>query len=274
MTCSKFSARALAAALLFNTLPCYAAEPPNTPVSAYQRKDYDAAYKLALPAAKAGDATAQYVLGLQLWRGRGVARDDADAAQWFARAAEQNHTDAITDLATLYRQGEGVEKDARRAFALSMQAATLGNASAQYDVGQAYQRGDGVTKDTIHARYWLERADAIESAQEAKQRRLVRTGEPGVASPNLVRLPDRCRPNRPPSYAMRKMDVAEVTGTLSLFIDHEGRVRGVTARNLSADALKYDVVAAFSVSLRAPDCVLPETRRDISVDIPFKFVLR
>ena len=274
MPYSKFLAPLLAATSMLSAFVCNAAEAPDTPIAAYQRNDYDVAYRLALPAAQAGDANAQYVLGLQLWRGRGVARDDADAARWFARAVEQNHADAMTDLATLYRQGEGVEKDARRAFSLSMQAAELGNASAQYDVGQAYQGGSGVSKDMIHARYWLERADAAESTQAAKRRPRISTGEPAAATTNLVRLPERCRPSKPPSYAMRKNDVTEVTGTISMFIDNEGRVRGVTARNLSVDALKYDVVAFFSVALRAPDCLLPETRREISIDIPFKFVLR
>ena len=260
-------------ALVLGALPCNAAEPPDTASAAYQRKDYEVAYQLALPAAVAGDANAQYLLGMQFWRGRGVMRNDAEAAQWFARAAEQNHGDAMTDLAAMYRLGEGVEKDTRRAFALSMKAAEMGNATAQFDVGQAYQQGVGVTKDMIHARYWLERADAVQAAQEAKTRPRPSAAEPVVAYQSITRLPDGCRPTRPPLYAMRKNDVKEVTGAIAIFIDNEGRVRGVTARNVSVDALKYDVVAFFSVALRAPDCVLPDTRRDIKLEIPFKFVL-
>lgn len=45
---------------------CNAAESPDTAVAAYQRKDYEVAYQLALPAAQAGDANAQYLVGLQL----------------------------------------------------------------------------------------------------------------------------------------------------------------------------------------------------------------
>ena len=260
-------------ALMLGALPCNAAETPDTASAAYQRKDYEVAYQLALPAAGAGDANAQYLLGMQFWRGRGVMRNDAEALLWFARAAEQNHGDAMTDLAAMYRLGEGVEKDTRRAFALSMKAAEMGNATAQFDVGQAYQRGVGVTKDMIHARYWLERADAVQAAQEAKTRPRPSAAEPVVAYQSITRLPDGCRPTRPPLYAMRKNDVKEVTGAIAIFIDNEGRVRGVTARNVSVDALKYDVVAFFSVSLRAPECVLPDTRRNIKLEIPFKFVM-
>jgi len=274
MHISKLFTVAITTAVMLGVLPCNAAESPDTAVAAYQRKDYEVAYQLALPAAQAGDANAQYLLGMQFWRGRGVVRNDADAARWFTSAAEQNHSDAMTDLAAMYRLGEGVEKDTRRAFSLLMKAADMGNATAQYDLGQAYQQGTGVTKDMIHARYWLEHADATESIQDAKRRPRASAGEPGVVYKNITRLPGGCRPSRPPMYAMRKNDVTEVTGTISMFIDNEGRVRGVTAGTVSVDALKYDVVALFSVSLRAPECVLPETRRDVRYVIPFKFTMR
>ena len=274
MHISKLFVSLVMLALMLGALPCNAAEPPDTASAAYKRKDYEVAYQLALPAALASDANAQYLLGILFWRGRGVPRNDAEALLWFARAAELNHGDAMTDLAAMYRLGEGVERDTRRAFALSMKAAEMGNAAAQFDVGQAYQQGVGVTKDMIHARYWLERADAIQAAQEAKTRPRPSAAEPDVAYKRIGRLPDGCRPTRPPLYAMRKNDVKEVTGAIAMFIDNEGRVRGVTARNVSVDALKYDIVAFFSVALRAPDCVLPEgTRRDINVEIPFKFVM-
>ncbi len=254
-------------------LPSNAAEPRDTASAAYQRRDFELAYQLALPAALAGDAPSQYVLGVQLWRGHGVARNDAEAARWLASAAEQNQTDAMTDLAAMYRLGEGVEKDTRRAFSLSMQAAEMDNAAAQYDVGQAYQQGVGVSKDMIRARYWLERADAAESAQEAKRRPSGAKPESGVTGKPISTLPAGCRPARPPSAAMRKNNVTELTGALTMYIDSEARVRGVTTSNVSVDALKYDVVALFSVSLRSPECVLTDSKRSIYLQIPFKFVV-
>lgn len=50
-------------------------------------------------------------------------------------------------------------------------------------------------------------------------------------------------------------------------------MRGVTARNVSVDALKYDVVTLFSVALRSPECVITDSKRGIHMQIPFKFVL-
>lgn len=248
----------------------HAAEPPDTALAAYQRQDYDLAYRLALPAAQAGDANAQYLLGTQLWRGRGVIRNDPEAAQWFARAAEQDHSDAMTDLAAMYRLGEGVEKDTRRAFALSLKAAETGNATAQFAVGQAYQLGTGVIKNTIHARYWLERADAAEAA--ASWAAIPKEARP--AGGRLKALPAECKPRQPPLWAMRQINVSQVTGSVSAVIDGEGRIRGVTARNVSTDALKYDVVASFSAALRSSECIFPADARNFKIEIPFRFEMR
>lgn len=144
-----------------------------------------------------------------------MTRNDAEAARWFASAAGQNHSDAMNDLAAMYRLGEGVEKDTVRAFSLSMKAAEAGNATALYDVGQAYQKGTGVTKDMIHARYWLERADAVESAKEAKARPVAARDASEIMPKPISRLSDECRPRKPPIYAMRKNDVNEVTGAIA-----------------------------------------------------------
>ena len=144
-------------------------------------------------------------------------------------------------------------------------------------MGQAYQQGVGVTKDMIHARYWLERADATESAQEAKDRPVPAEREPDVARKVVGRLSAGCRPNTAPTYAMYKNNVTEVIGFILFYVDSEGRVRGVTARNVSVDALKYDVVALFSASLRSPKCEITqverEITRDVKIEIPFKFVV-
>jgi TPR repeat protein len=269
MSVFKLFVTAIATALL--AAPSHSAEAPDTASAAYQRKDYEKAYQLALPAAEVGDAGAQYLLGVQFWRGRGVARNDATAAQWFTRAAEQNHSDAMTDLALMYQAGEGVEEDPKRAFLLLTKAADIGNLSAQFQVGKAFQHGIGVGKDLIKARYWYERADAL----EATSNRVALSPEARLEQPRfLSRLPDSCRPSAPPAYAMRKNDLTEVSGVIKGYIDNEGRIRGLTERQISADALKFDVIALFSVSLRSTACEFQPGVRDRRFEIPFKFVLR
>jgi len=62
------------------------------------RKDPEKALKLYCEAARLGDMEAQYNLGWMLANGRGVARDDASAAYFFAMAAKQGDTLSIRML--------------------------------------------------------------------------------------------------------------------------------------------------------------------------------
>src|SRR5437763_11317505 len=51
--------------------------------AAYQRGDYTRALQKALPLASAGDASAESLLGLLYYRGRGTRQDLAEAVRWF-----------------------------------------------------------------------------------------------------------------------------------------------------------------------------------------------
>ena len=61
--------------------------------------------------AEKGDAGSQYNLGLAYAKGRGIPKDQAEAAKWFRKAAEQGHADAQFSLALRYALGDGVPKD-------------------------------------------------------------------------------------------------------------------------------------------------------------------
>lgn len=71
------------------------------------RKDPEKALKLYCEAARLGDMEAQYNLGWMLANGRGVARDDASAAYFFAMAAKQG--DALS-IRMLRQVGDPVSK--------------------------------------------------------------------------------------------------------------------------------------------------------------------
>ena len=53
------------------------------------RGDYETAHELVRPLAEQGDALAQYSLGEMYDLGEGVPEDDAEAAKWYRKAAEQ-----------------------------------------------------------------------------------------------------------------------------------------------------------------------------------------
>ena len=80
-------------------------------------------------------AEEQYLRGVEFAGGQGVSQDYAQAAHWFAQAAEQNHTQAQLNLATLYGQGLGVVRDQAKSLLWLTRAAKLGNAAAQYRLG-------------------------------------------------------------------------------------------------------------------------------------------
>jgi TPR repeat protein len=54
---------------------------------------------------------AQFELGERYYRGEGVPRDMAKAAEWWQEAAEQGHASAQYSLGFMYYRGEGVPED-------------------------------------------------------------------------------------------------------------------------------------------------------------------
>jgi len=55
--------------------------------------------------AEAGEAIAQYNLGVLYAVGRGVPQDDAEAVRWYRLAAEQGDADAQNNLGFMYANG-------------------------------------------------------------------------------------------------------------------------------------------------------------------------
>ena len=115
--------RILLIALLALTLPLGARADYLDAVELINRGDYAAAYALLLPLAEAGDANAQFHLAFMYDYGQGVEQDDAQAAAWYRRAAEQDLAVAQFTLAGMYDIGKGVEKDPREAYRWYWEAA-------------------------------------------------------------------------------------------------------------------------------------------------------
>ena len=63
--------------------------------NAYQAGDFRAALGLWRPLAAAGEARAQYNVGVMYADGRGVSRNRAEAIRWWQRAGEQGHADNL-----------------------------------------------------------------------------------------------------------------------------------------------------------------------------------
>jgi uncharacterized protein len=108
--------------------------------------------------AEAGDAKAEYALGLDYARGSGVQADDAQALKWFLKSAQQHYAAGEYALSELYMTGRGVAENDAKALEWMKLAAEHGDPRAQYNLAALYLAGRGVTKDESVAFTWMDKA--------------------------------------------------------------------------------------------------------------------
>ena len=87
--------------------------------------------------------------------GEGVPKDEAEAVNWYRKAAEQGHARGQFNLGLMYANGRGVTKDEAEAVNWYRKAAEQGYASAQNSLGVMYKNGYGVPKDETAAYMWF-----------------------------------------------------------------------------------------------------------------------
>ena len=121
-------------------------------------------------AAEQGDARAQFFLAGAYNDGEGVPQDDAEAAKWYRRAAKQGDAIAQAALGLMYDTGEGVPQDDAEAAKWYRRAAEQGFAPAQYLLGLAYGVGAGVPQNDWEAYIWHSLAAANGDKEAAKLR--------------------------------------------------------------------------------------------------------
>lgn len=119
-------------------------------------------------AAERGSDSAQVLLAVIYLHGDGGHnRNEALAATWFEKAAQQGNAYAAQMLGDFYAEGRGVERNLKLAADWREKSARRGNTRAQMKLGKMYLDGEGVNKDTGQAEYWLNRA-AVEGNSEAQ----------------------------------------------------------------------------------------------------------
>lgn len=126
----------------------------------WKKEDYTSARPLVAQAAEAGNARAQFMLGIMYRKGDGgLEQDLAKSLEWFRKAAESGHTDACYWVGAAYNSGEGVEKNEAEAIKWFLPAAEEGKATAQFELGIIYLLGGtGVERDALEAQRWLTKA--------------------------------------------------------------------------------------------------------------------
>ncbi|MGF1484395.1 MAG: protein kinase [Opitutales bacterium] len=120
--------------------------------------------------AREGDASAQSALADLYREGRLVNRDYAQAAQWYAQAADSGDAHAQYQLGAFYVRGLGVSRNYNQALDLFSQASASGNADAQHSLGMLYENGMGVDPNPELALAWYKTAAA--NGHERAQRKV------------------------------------------------------------------------------------------------------
>jgi len=172
-------------------------------MQAFRNKDYQTAYREWKAAAEAGQAEAQFDLGVLYAQGKGVPRDLTEAANWYRKAAGQGNAQAEFALGQMYSrgwgvprdeadaarwmemannpesdgpptdwasvEGYGIERDQKQAAYWYQLAAERGHAEAQYNLARLYATGQGVPRDQEQALRWV-RAAASQGYAPAQAR--------------------------------------------------------------------------------------------------------
>jgi TPR repeat protein len=107
--------------------------------------------------AKAGNARAQFYLGMLYEQGLRGKPDAKSAISWFTKAAEQGHRQAQLKLGLLYYKGTLVEKNFEQAAHWFEKAAAQSSSQANYNLALMLVRGLGVTKDAKRAAAMFEK---------------------------------------------------------------------------------------------------------------------
>ena len=101
---------------------------------------------------------AQYRYGRVLAEGRGVPQDFKEARRWLQEAASKNLLEALLDLAALNIQGLGGPRDDEAACELFERAAAQGNPDAMFALGALYGGGHEIATDRVRSLSWYRQA--------------------------------------------------------------------------------------------------------------------
>jgi TPR repeat protein len=99
--------------------------------AAYDKGDFEGAFKQFLSLAEEGNALAQSSTGVMYDMGQGTTKDYSKAVEWYKKSAEQGNQFGQFNLGTMYYMGTGVEKDMITACKWFALATRQGNGQAR-----------------------------------------------------------------------------------------------------------------------------------------------
>ncbi len=124
--------------------------------------------------AEAGDAEAQFALGLVYDLGLDVTKNYAESGKWYLKAANQGLAEAQFKLGVRYFEfGKKAKENYTSAFSWFFKAANQGISEAQFNIGLMYQLGRGVQTNKLEAYKWYNIAAAQGFTKAAAARDLL-----------------------------------------------------------------------------------------------------
>jgi TPR repeat protein len=101
----------------------------------------------------------EVMLGYCYSVGAGTSKNDAEAAKWFQKSADQGNADGQFSLGCIYFSGSGVTKSEVEALKWFQKSADQGNTNGEFALGSMYSDGKGgLTKSPEEAMKWYEKA--------------------------------------------------------------------------------------------------------------------
>jgi len=128
----------------------------------YLDGQYEEALKVLIPAAEAGNANAQNLLGDAYRMGYGVEQNTPLAIEWWEKSAAQDFAFALTNLARGYDYGYFPGgQDLGKAKDLYERGAALGNTSSMVNLGLLYETGQIEDENQLEmaVKYYRQAAD-------------------------------------------------------------------------------------------------------------------
>ena len=151
--------------------------------AAFDRGDYDYAYKTFLYLAGRNDVAAMRNVALMKRRGLGTPRDPEGAMEYLKEAADDGLPTAAADLAEMLLAGEAGKPDPQAALPWLEQAAKAHHALAEFRLAEIYERGQYVTRDVARAEQLYADAAAGGVPQAATRLNLLKSGAVSAPRP-------------------------------------------------------------------------------------------
>ncbi len=122
------------------------------PKVAFNKGDYETAYKLWRPIAEQGDAEAQNYMGIIYYLGFGVNRDYTKALNWYEKAAKAGYADGQRNYGDMLHFGRGTKKDNYQAYKWYFAAYQGGNEGAGKQIEVIAASGNLSPNQQLHAK--------------------------------------------------------------------------------------------------------------------------